>query len=180
MNPAIQRWLNFGEVGWRQLVLFKAGWLCLVLAPSYTAMFISLLLMWFIWQLKPQQRYALITLWCSGLVLDLVFTFSGLFEFDSTLLPYWLVLLWGWFSLFWITVFSRWLQNSVLVALFGLIGGPMAYWGGAQLSDNLQIASGATFWLALAPAWALLLLWSRQTETWLQRYHLNRRSHHAG
>ena len=95
MNASLQRWFGVGEVSWRQLVMFKAGWFGLVLAPSYSALLISLLLVWFIWQLQLQQRYALFTLWGSGVLLDLVFTFSGLFEFDSAWLPYWLVLLWG-------------------------------------------------------------------------------------
>ncbi|WP_430456244.1 DUF2878 family protein [Rheinheimera sp.] len=179
MNTFSQQWLSFAEPGWRQLLIFKAGWLGLVLQPLYSAAIIASLLLWFIWQLKLPQRQALLTLWASGLLLDLLLTLSGLFQFDTTLLPYWLVLLWGWFSLFWLMLFSRWLPSPLLVALFGLVGGPLAYWGGAQLSSSLQIMDGAEFWLVMAPAWAALLLWSRQTEAWWQQYHLNRSRNHV-
>jgi hypothetical protein len=179
MSIVSQQWFNINEPGWRQLVIFKAGWFGLVLQPHYSAAIVAVLLLWFIWQLKLPQRQALLTLWASGLLLDLLLTASGLFQFDTVWLPYWLVLLWGWFSLFWLTVFSRYLPSPVLVALFGLVGGPLAYWGGAQLSSSLQIAEGAQYWLVMAPAWAALLLWSRQTEFWWRQYHLNRRGNHV-
>ncbi len=180
MNAFLQQWLSFTEPGWRHLLLFKAGWLALVLAPLYTAAIVLALLLYLSWQLKLVQRQTLLTLWGSGLVLDSLLTASGLFLFDSAWLPFWLVLLWGWFSLFWLTVFSRFLPSPVLVALFGFVGGPLAYWGGSQLSNSLQIIEGAEYWLVMAPAWAALLLWSRQTELWWRQYHLNRRQHHVG
>lgn len=182
MNQITQQWLSFSAPGWRQLLLFKAGWLALVLQPVYSAAMVALLLVWFIWQLRPQQRQALLTLWGSGLLLDTVLHASGLFQFNSVWLPYWLLLLWGWFSLFWLMLFSRWLQSPLLVALFGLVGGPMAYWGGAQLSSNMLILDGAEFWLVMAPAWAALLLWSRQTEAWWHNYYISqqRSRNHVG
>lgn len=180
MTTFFQTWFSLTEPGWRQLLLFKAGWFALVLQPLYSLAVVAALLLWFIWQLKVPQRHALFTLWGSGLLLDGILTASGLFLFDSAWLPFWLVLLWGWFSLFWLTVFSRFLPSPVQVALFGFVGGPLAYWGGSQLSNSLQIIEGAEYWLVMAPAWAALLLWSRQTELWWRQYHLNRRQHHVG
>jgi len=164
-----QQWFGFRQPGWRQLLLFEAGWLGLVMQPLYSAALVALLLCWFISQLTSLQRRVLLTLWVTGLLLDTLLVYGGLFASDSVWLPYWLVLLWGWFSLFWTMVFSRWLHSALSVALFGLVGGPMAYWGGSQLSDSLQITPGAEFWLVMAPAWAALLLWSRQCEVWFKR-----------
>lgn len=166
MNSVLQSWFRVDQPGWRLLLLFKAGWFGLVLQPIYSAAVVVLLLLWWMWQLKPAQRLALFTLWGSGLLLDTLLMVSGVFQFDTVWLPFWLVLLWGWFSLFWLLVFSPFLQRSLGVALFGLVGGPMAYWGGAQLSHSLQIMVEAEFWLILAPAWAALLLWARQAERW--------------
>ena len=174
---AMMQWFNLAQPGWRQLLLFKAGWLALVLQPLYSAVPIMLLLGVMIWQLRTVQWQTLLTLGLTGLLLDSVLVQVGAMQVNSVWLPYWLVLLWAWFSLFWVTVFSRWLQNSLLVALFGLCGGPLAYWGGAQLSSNLQVADGAQFWLVQAPAWAALLLWSKQTEIWWK--HLQQEKQHA-
>lgn len=166
MNNVIQPWLRPEHPGWRQLLLFKAGWFGLVLQPVYSAALVVLLLLWWLWQLKPVQRLTLLTLWGTGLLLDTLLLAGGVFQFDTVWLPFWLVLLWGWFSLFWLLVFSPFLQRSVAVALFGLLGGPLAYWGGAQLSTGLQIMAEAGFWLIMAPAWAALLLWARHAELW--------------
>lgn len=169
MNSVLQPWFRPEQPGWRQLLLFKAGWFGLVLQPVYSTavvLLLLLLLVWWLWQLKPAQRMTVFTLWGSGLLLDTLLLAGGVFQFDSVWLPVWLVLLWGWFSLFWLLVFSPFLQRSLGVALFGLIGGPMAYWGGAQLSHSLQIMAETEFWLILAPAWATLLLWARHAELW--------------
>ena len=166
MHNEIQRWLSVDKSGWRQLLLFKAGWFGLVLQPVYSTVFVMLVLLWMLMQLKPAERMALFTLWGSGLLLDTALVVAGVFRFETVWLPFWLVLLWGWFSLFWLLVFSPLLQRALGVALFGLFGGPMAYWGGAQLSDSLQIMADTGFWLVLAPAWAALLLWARHTELW--------------
>lgn len=180
MNSVLQLWFRPEQPGWRQLLLFKAGWFGLVLQPVYSTALVLFLLVWWLTQLKPAQRLALLTLWGSGLLLDTLLLAGGVFQFDSVWLPSWLVLLWGWFSLFWFTVFSRFLPSPVLVALFGFVGGPLAYWGGSQLSNSLQIIEGAEYWLVMAPAWAALLLWARQTELWWRQYHLNRRQQHVG
>lgn len=166
MNSVLQPWLSPEQPGWRQLLLFKAGWFGLVLQPVYSAAVVLLVLFWLMMQLKPAQRLTLFTLWGTGLLLDTLLLAGGVFQFDSVWLPFWLVLLWGWFSLFWLLVFSPFLQRSVAVALFGLLGGPLAYWGGAQLSNSLQIMAEAGFWLIMAPAWAALLLWARHAELW--------------
>lgn len=166
MNSFLQPWLSPEQPGWRQLLLFKAGWFGLVLQPAYSSAVVLLILLWLLAQLRPAQRLTLFTLWGTGLLLDTLLLAGGVFQFDTVWLPFWLVLLWGWFSLFWLLVFSPFLQRSLAVALFGLIGGPIAYWGGAQLSNSLQIMAEAGFWLVMAPAWAVLLLWARHAELW--------------
>jgi hypothetical protein len=72
------------------------------------------------------------------------------------LLPIWMITLWLLFATT-LNVSLKWLQGRYLIAaVFGFIGGPLAYWGGAKL--------GAINWLqhfelllALAIGWALLM-----------------------
>lgn len=72
------------------------------------------------------------------------------------LLPIWMITLWLLFATT-LNVSLKWLQGRYLIAaMFGFIGGPLAYWGGAKL--------GAIHWLqhfelllALAIGWAVLM-----------------------
>ena len=83
MNSLLQPWLRPEQPGWRQLLLFKAGWFGLVLQPVYSAAVVLLLLVWWLLQLKPAQRLTVFTLWGSGLLLDTLLLAGGVFQFDS-------------------------------------------------------------------------------------------------
>jgi hypothetical protein len=85
---------------------------------------------------------------------DLVNYSASLWSLDW--LPIWMITLWLLFATT-LNVSLKWLQDRyLLAAVFGFIGGPLAYWGGAKL--------GAIHWLrhdelllALAIGWAVLM-----------------------
>lgn len=75
---------------------------------------------------------------------------------SASWLPIWMITLWVLFATT-LNVSLKWMHRRYLLAsLFGFIGGPLAYWGGAKL--------GAMQWLqppellaALAIGWAILM-----------------------
>ena len=69
--------------------------------------------------------------------------------------PYWMVMLWAVFATT-LNVSLRWLRaRPGLAALFGAIGGPIAYYSGAKLGA-LELAAAGAALVAIAIGWALL------------------------
>ena len=153
--------LNFiaFQIGWFACVLGGAhGW------PWLGVVVTALVIAGHLYRAaRPGPELALIlTSGLLGLAADSLLTGLGLLRFPSgqvhpLLAPYWMMAMWMLFA----TTFNvtlRWLQPRwKLAALLGLIAGPLAYAGGAQLG-------GVTFneppWVALlavAGVWALAL-----------------------
>lgn len=153
---------------WPQFLLFKAGWLALVLAGNWAVPLIAPLLIWLLYRLNPAERRGFGLLLVLGIALDSALSAGGLFSFSGATdeyqwLPLWLLVLWGWFAWCWVSTLQYWLPSPLLVLLFGCIGGPLAYQAGALLNPAaLTIEADVWFWPLQATGWALLML------IWLQ------------
>jgi hypothetical protein len=152
------------------VVLFQAAWFGCVIAAAHGAVFwgvaavalaagIHLAL-----SVRPKLELQLLLvtafiglLWDS-LVLDTgwIGYSSGLFS--RWLAPTWIVAMWVLFATT-LNVSLRWLRGRpALSALFGLVGGPLAFYGGARLgavhllSPALGLAMQGAGWAVLTPA----------------------------
>ncbi len=156
------------------VVLYQLGWFSCVLGAALGFPFsgaVGALSLLAVHLLLADQRKADIQLMLSacllGIVLDSLQQATGLFTFKidprwPLWLPLWVFVIWAQFAtLFRFALF--WLSGRYLLgALFGAVGGPLAYWGGIRLGaasfgDRPQLTL-----LILAAVWALvmpLLLW---------------------
>ncbi len=169
LSPTLSKIINIViyQVGWFSCVLGAALGFSLSGAIGAVALLIIHLLL-------ADKRAAEVQLMLAacllGVVVDSLQQAAGLFTFKADprwplWLPLWVFVIWAQFA----TMFRfalHWLAGRYLLgALFGAIGGPLAYWGGirmgaATFGDNPQLAL-----MVLAIIWALvmpLLLWLRQ------------------
>ena len=157
-HPAFRSWslmpqMVCHQAGWWACVLWM-GWL----GPAVMLGFLALHI-----RMTAQQ-------WRSEIVLIVLSTMLGI-GLDNTLaafglvtyvgeqlvglVPLWLVAIWAGFGA---TlrhsqqVFVQSLRNALLT---GVLGGPMAYWGGEKL-DRLTV-NGIQGWLAVGALWGLVL-----------------------
>ena len=153
---------------WRQLLIFKAGWFGLVLLGNWGALVVMPVLMWLMTQLTVSQRHGVLLLVVLGLALDSAQLSAGVFNFAQSTaeyrwLPFWLVVLWGWFGWCWVSTLQYWLSSPLLALLFGCVAGPLAYRAGAALNPAaLSIEAPVWFWPLQALGWGMLML------VWLQ------------
>jgi hypothetical protein len=100
---------------------------------------------------------------CVGICIDSFFAASGLIQYDAawpfaSAAPLWILALWMSFSLTLnhSMVFLR--RNIVIAAIFGLIGGPLAYFGADRIFNVLDFGAD-TLWIvtALGIAWAIAI-----------------------
>lgn len=149
------------------LVLFQVGWWAVVLtaAQGQPGLGIGVVTLSLAWQLAiaraPLAEAALIGVaGAVGLVLDSLLLATGWVEFTGgalagQLAPPWMAALWVNFALT-LNVSLRPLQERpLLAAALGMIGGPLAYWGGAQLGAMTFLNAPAALG-ALALEWAVL------------------------
>ena len=159
------------------IVLYQLGWFSCVLGAAYgfplggalgAAALVGLHLV------LTDARKAEIKLISSacllGVLVDSSMQAIGLFTFKKDpswplWLPLWVSVIWGQFA----TLFRfalHWLSGRYLLgALFGALGGPLAYWGGIRLgaasfgdSPILTLVVLAVVWAGVTP----LFLWGRQ------------------
>ena len=96
-----------------------------------------------------------------GSVFDQGLMLLGLVRYSATIwqpewLPIWMMTLWALFATT-LNLSLRWLQPRPLVAaLFGLVGGPLAYWAGARFGA-IEWQQPISLLLALAIGWAVLM-----------------------
>lgn len=144
-------------------VLFQAGWLACVFAaqqPLLLGLAALLLLLHFVPRGRWQAEGRLVaSVLIAGSALDSVLLQMGVFDFGEprTLIPAWLALMWALLG----TTLNHCLAWSArpwwLASLLGALGGPLAYWSGAQLA-GVGLPRGETFTLLLlALLWALLM-----------------------
>lgn len=166
LSPTLSRLIN--------VALYQLGWFACVLGAAWgsplTGALLALLLLATHLLLASERGAELRLMLCTcllGVGIDSSQQALGLFRFTADpawplWLPLWVFVIWAQFAtlfryaLFWLS------GRPLLAAVFGLLGGPLAYGAGvrlgaAQFGDNL-----AASLLSLALVWALLtplLLW---------------------
>ncbi|ACT50552.1 DUF2878 domain-containing protein [Methylovorus glucosotrophus] len=154
-------------------VLFQLGWMACVWGGAHGLPWLGVactlpILYWHLRQaLLPGQetRLLLLAMVMGGLfdqaLLTLELVSYPASAWPAGLLPLWMLCLWLLFAST-LNVSLRWLRGSMpLAAVFGLIGGPLAYLAASRIGA-VTLASGYLPWLVLALAWAILtplLLW---------------------
>lgn len=159
------------------LALYQLGWFCCVLGAAWDYPIggaLAALALMGVHLLLAESRWPELKLMLSacllGAVVDGCQQALGILSFKTDPawplpLPLWIFVIWAQFA----TLFHfglYWLSGRpLLAAFFGLLGGPLAYWGGvrlgaAQLSDNpvFSFASLALVWALVTP----LLFWLSQ------------------
>ena len=169
LSPTLSKIIN--------VVLYQIGWFSCVIGAAYGFPLsgalgaLSLVALHLLLTDARKAEIQLILIACLlGVVIDSLQQAVGLFTFKTDprwplWLPLWVFVIWAQFA----TLFRfalHWLSGHyLLAALFGALGGPLAYWGGIRLG---AADFGDSPWLTLmilALAWALvmpLLLWLRQ------------------
>ena len=155
-------------------LFYQVGWFCCVLGaakghPISGALVAMALLGMHLLLAESRQAEAKLMLYAClfGVLIDSSQQALGLLIFKSDpdwplWLPLWILVVWAQFAtlfhyaLYWLS------QNYLLGALFGFIGGPLAYWGGVRLGaasfgENpfFSLSSLALIWALVTP----LLLW---------------------
>jgi len=166
------------------VVLFQAAWFAAVLGAARGMLWLGPLVMiptLAIHLLLQEDRRAevklLLVAGVLGLIFDTAFVAGGVFTplqhlFPRPFSPPWMICLWLNFAAT-LNVSMAWMRDRyLLAALFGAIGGPLAYYSGARLgaTEALPTTTGilllAIGWGAMTP----LLVWlarifSNRTET---------------
>ena len=151
--------------------LYEVGWLCCVLGASWgypvTGGLLALSLVGIhLWLASSRKSEALLILSACllGVIVDSSQQALGLFTFKTEpgwplWLPLWVFVIWAQFA----TLFHYalyWLKDRYLFAgVFGLIGGPLAYWAGIRMgaasfgeNPTITIIVLALVWAAVIPA----------------------------
>ncbi len=166
------------------LALFQLGWWALVLSaahgyPGLGLAIVTLILAWHLGRVRPLASEALLIALAAlmGLAFDGLLLNAGWVSFappDPTpdlarmpasdlagaagsahLPPLWMTALWANFATTLNLSLAGLQTRPWLAALLGLVGGPLAYWGGAGLGAMTFVAPLPAF-ITLALGWALL------------------------
>ncbi len=149
------------------VLAFQVGWFACVLGGAHGLPWVGPLAAVVIvgWHLsraaRPRQELRLIlAAGLAGALLDSLLVAVGLTRYPSGTLiphaaPYWIVAMWLLFATL-PNVSLRWLKGrSGLAAMLGLLGGPLAYYGGAQLGGVVFPRGTGSALVALAVVWGL-------------------------
>jgi hypothetical protein len=167
-------------------LLYQFGWFSCVLGAAWgyplPGAFFALLLTG-VHLLLAEARSVELRLMLSacllGVLVDSAQQAFGVFTFKSDpgwplWLPLWIFVIWAQFATL-LHFALHWLSGRYLLgAIFGFVGGPLAYWSGirlgaAEMGENplLSIISLALVWASVTP---LLLFLSRRTDAREGRY----------
>lgn len=169
----------------KNLVLFKLGWVACVmfaaagqpLLATASVAFVTVIHLVSV-PLAVKEAMLLAAAALIGLAWESFLVFTGLLQYpghaaSGTLAPYWIVAMWVLFATT-INYGLRWTKKSWAVAFIaGLVGGPMAFYGGASLGavefshTLLALAVIGVGWAVLLPA----LTWIADTiidSPWLE------------
>lgn len=149
------------------VILFQIGWFACVLGaangvPWGGALAAAAIIAWHLVRARqPKRELALAALAAlAGAAFETALVQTGWVRFDSGVLmqgvaPYWMVALWAVFATT-LNVSLRWLRGrATLAAALGAVGGPAAYYAGAQLGALELVAAGAAL-AAIGAGWAVL------------------------
>jgi hypothetical protein len=148
------------------VVLFQLGWFACVLgaANGYAregAVAAALIVALHVARAARPKREALLAAAAAllGFLFESALVQAGWVRFEAGVVlegaaPYWMVALWALFATT-LNESMRMLQaRPWIAALFGAIGGPLAYYGGARLGA-LDLVQPAAMLAALAVGWAI-------------------------
>ncbi len=149
------------------VIAFQFGWFACVLGAAHdqpwlgSAVVAVLVAVHLATAIRPAVEVRLVAAaLVIGLVWETLLLAGGWIEYSTGVVwagvaPLWIVMLW---ALFAITLNSSlgWLKGRLLVAaVFGAVGGPLAYWGGVRLGA-LVFVEPLFAVIALAVGWAVL------------------------
>jgi len=150
------------------VVLFQLGWFACVLGAAHgyplQGALVALVIVAAHVALaaRPGREFALVAAAAAtGAVADSLLAASGWLRYDAGVLvegtaPYWIVAMWALFAIT-LNVSMRALRSRLwLGALLGLVGGPAAYYAGANLGA-LMLVQLLPALAALAAIWALAM-----------------------
>lgn len=151
-------------------VLFQAGWFACVLGGAYglagtpVAVAAALIAVHILLFSANRRREVSLVLMVAliGFCMDSANLACGVFALrDEPRFPYlcppWLTALWGLFATT-LRGSLGWLAGRYgLAALLGAAGGPLSYWGGAELGAVTLPAAEARSLVALAAGWAIVM-----------------------
>lgn len=148
------------------VVLFQLGWFACVLGAAHgralegALVALAIVAAHVALAARPSRELALVAAAAAtGAVADSLLAASGWLRYDAGVLvegtaPYWIVAMWALFAIT-LNVSMRALRSRLwLGALLGLVGGPAAYYAGANLGA-LTLVQLLPALAALAAIWAL-------------------------
>ncbi|MDT8419533.1 MAG: DUF2878 domain-containing protein [Desulfuromonadales bacterium] len=166
MSPRTSKLIN--------ILMYQLGWFSCVLGAAWgyplRGALGALLLLVLHLLLAESRRAELRLMLCAcllGVAVDTTQQALGIFTFMGDpvwplWLPLWVFVIWMQFATLFHYALSWLAGHYLLAALFGLIGGPLAYWGGVRLgaasfADSLllSLSSLALVWALVTP----LMLW---------------------
>ncbi|NAX47835.1 DUF2878 family protein [Photobacterium halotolerans] len=146
-------------------LLFNGFWLLAVLGQNdWIAVLAGILII--VWWCFPAAVKMVLLTALMGSLMDGLLALTGVYRFESSFLPAWLVLLWLGFATFvWFLRHNLARYRASLVLLAGSVGGAGSYLAGKQLGavswplgDTLTLLIVTACWLAFSGA---LMLWIR-------------------
>lgn len=150
------------------IILYQTGWFCCVLGAAWgapvTGALLALLLTGvhlFLAEQRKSEFLLMLAACLLGACIDSIQQALGLFTFSHhpdwpLWLPLWVFVIWAQFAtLFHYALF--WLSGRyLLAAIFGFLGGPLAYWAGIRLGAASFGESPLAAIMALALVWAVV------------------------
>lgn len=158
------------------IILYQCAWFACIFGAAKGQLWLGLsvsglVLLWHLTQTR-QLKNELYLLCCAlaiGLVFDQCLLSTHLIDYRShgwsdALVPVWILALWLTFATL-LNVSLRWMHSRyIYAALFGIVGGPLAYFG-AEALQAIKIMDPRAYWV-LALGWGcvtpLLILLSKR------------------
>ena len=150
------------------IIVFQIGWFACVLGAAHgyalegALVALTIVAAHIALAARPGREFALVAATAAtGAVADSLLAASGWLRYDAGVLvegtaPYWIVAMWALFAIT-LNVSMRALRSRLwLGALLGLVGGPAAYYAGANLGA-LTLVQLLPALAALAAIWALAM-----------------------
>ena len=148
----------------RDALVFQVAWFACVAGGNAGALAAALVLLPLqaVWAGRRDRReWGLVLLFsAAGVAMDLGWQAVGLLDFSGDLLgplPFWLAMLWLFFSGTLLRSLALLQRRLLLAALLGAVAGPFSYWVGMRLGAATSVNSPLEVALVMAPAWAVLL-----------------------
>lgn len=114
-------------------LLFNVYWLIAVLGQQAYVWVLVLLFSACWWSFPLMGRYAF-SIACAGILMDGTLSAFNIFEFQTALIPFWLIMLWLGFGAFvWYMKETIVKQSVFFIGMLGGVGGAMSYFAGYRL-----------------------------------------------